>query len=122
MEKTYKKSWIIKGILVSIKKNKTYSKFCQAKDPEKKRSLHETFKKYRNIIANLTRISKEKYYKNHFQENKSNLCKTWQGIKQIILIKQTNDRQLNGLKINNTIVNDRKENSLQQNSINSLVQ
>ena len=108
MEKTYKKLWITKGILVSIKKNKTYNKFGQAKDPEKKRSLHETFKKYRNITANLTRIIKEKYYKNYFQENKSNLCKTWQGIKQIILIKKTNDRQLNGLKINNTIVNDRK--------------
>ena len=35
---------------------------------------------------------------------------TWQGIKQIILIKDTNYKQLNGLKykINNTIANDRK--------------
>ena len=109
MEKTYKKPWITKGILVSVKrKKKIYNKFCQAKDPERKRSLHETFKKYRNIIANLTRISKKKHYKNYFQENKNNLCKTWQGIKQIILVKKTNDKELNGLEINNTIVNGRK--------------
>ena len=95
--------------MVSVKrKKKIYNKFCQAKDPERKRSLHETFKKYRNITANLTRISKKKHYKNYFQENKNNLCKTWQGIKQIILVKKTNDKELNGLEINNTIVNGRK--------------
>ena len=93
MEKTYKKPWITKGVLVSIKnKDKIYNKFCQEKDPERKRSLHETFKKYRNIITNLTRISKEKHYKKYFQKNKNNLCKTWQGIKQIILIKKTNNK------------------------------
>ena len=67
MKKTYKKPWITKGILVSIKKkNKIYNKFCQAKNPERKRSLHETLKKYRNIIANLIRINKEKHYKKYF--------------------------------------------------------
>ena len=90
------------------KKHKIYNKFCQAKDSERKKSLHEAFKKYRNIIANLTKIRKEKNYKNYFQENKNNLCKTWQDIKQIILIKKTNNKQLNGLKINNVIINDRK--------------
>ena len=90
------------------KKNKIYNKFCQAKDSERKKSLHEAFKKYRNIIANLTKIRKEKYYKNYFQENKNNLCKTWQDIKQIILIKKNNNKQLNGVKINNVIINGRK--------------
>ena len=89
-------------------KNKIYNKFCEAKDPERKKSLHETFKKYKNIIANLTRISKEKHYKHYFQENKNNPWKTWQGIKQIMLIKKTNNKQLNGLKVNNMIVNGSK--------------
>ena len=45
-EKTYKKPWIRRDFLVSIKKkNKIYNKFCQAKDPNRKRSLHETLKK-----------------------------------------------------------------------------
>ena len=109
MEKTYKKPCIARGIFVSIKKkNKIYNKFCQTKDSERKKSLHETFKKYRNIIANLTRIGKGKHYKKNFQENKNNLCKTWQGIKQIIVIKKANNKQLNDLKVNNMIINDTK--------------
>ena len=90
------------------KKSKIYNKICQAKDPERKRSLHEIFKKYRNTIENLTRINIFKHYKNYFQENKNNLCKAWQDIKQIILIKNTNGKQLNGFKVNNMIFNDSK--------------
>ena len=76
-----------------------------SKRSRKKKSLHETFKKYRNIIESLTKIGKENHYKNYFLENKNNLCKKWQSIKQIILIKKTNNKQLNGLKVNNMIVN-----------------
>ena len=90
------------------RKNKIYIKFFQAKDPERKKSLHETFNRYKNIIAYLIRISKEKHYKNYFQENENNLCKTWQGIKQVILIEKTNSKQLNDLEVNNMIVNDSK--------------
>ena len=79
-----------------------------SKDPERKKSLHKTLKKYRNIITTLTRTGKEKDYKNYFQESKNNLCKTWQSIKQIILIKKTNNKQLNGSEANNTIINDSK--------------
>ena len=42
---------------------------------QKKRSLPETFKKQRNIKANVTRISKEKRFKNYLSENKNFLCK-----------------------------------------------
>ena len=109
MEKNYKKSWITRWILVSTKnKKKICNKFFQAKDPERIQSLHEIFKKYRNIIANLARTNKENYYKNYFQENKNNFCKTWQGIKQIIIMKKTNSKKLNGLKVNNIIDNDSK--------------
>ena len=76
---------------MSIKnKNKIQNKVCRAKDIKRKKSLHKTLKKYKNIIANLTRIREEKRYKNYFHKN--NLCKTWQGIKQIILIKKTNNK------------------------------
>ena len=54
-------------------------------------------------------------------EDKNNLCETWQGIKQIILIKKTNCKQLNGLKINNTIVNDRKSIATEFNEFFGLV-
>ena len=89
-----------------------------------KRSLHETFKEYRNIIANLTRISKEKQYKNYFRENTNNLCKTWQCIKQIILIKKTNDKQLNCLKVNKILKSKRTytiSDYLENRNLNSLL-
>ena len=36
------KSCMTRGILLSVKKkSKIYNKFCQAKDPERKKSLHE---------------------------------------------------------------------------------
>ena len=51
-------------------KNKLYKQFCKATDPDRKKQLHECFKNYRNITATLIGISKEKYYKSFFEENK----------------------------------------------------
>ena len=90
------------------KKNKIYNKFCQAKDSERKKSLHEALKKIQKYYSKSHKNKKGEILQNYFQENKNNLCKTWQDIKQIILIKKTNKKQLNGVKINNMIINDRK--------------
>ena len=79
--KTKSKPWIKTGILTSIRnKNKIYNKFCKAKDQKQKDLLHQQFKNYRNILSNLTKKSKENYYKEYFQENKSNLIKVWKGM------------------------------------------
>ena len=89
--KTKSKPWIPAGILTSIRnKNKIYNKFCKAKDQKQKDLLHQQFKHYRNIISNLTKKSKENYYKEYFQENQNNLIKVWKRIKDIILIKKHN--------------------------------
>ena len=41
------KPWIMKGILTSINnKNKTYRKYCRAKDQNRKHELHTLFKQY----------------------------------------------------------------------------
>ena len=53
MEKTYKNPWITRGILVLIKKkNKLYNKFCQAKDPKKRKKslqkIHRYSKSHKN--------------------------------------------------------------------------
>ena len=90
------------------KKNKIYNKFCQAKDSERKKSLHEALKKIQKYYSKSHKNKKGEILQNYFQENKNNLCKTWQDIKQIILIKKNNNKQLNGVKINNVIINGRK--------------
>ena len=57
----------------------------------------------------MTKKSKENYYKEYFQENKNNLIKVWQGIKDIILIKKHNRVQPTFLKINDRLtINNKK--------------
>ena len=87
-----------------------YNKFCKAKDQKRKDLLHQQFKNYRNILSNLTKKSKENYYKEYFQENKNNLIKVWKGIKDIILIKKHNRVQPTFLKINDRLTTANKKN------------
>ena len=107
--KTRSKTWLTSGILTSIKnKNKIYNKVCKAEDQARKQHLHEKFKIYRNSLANLTRQSKQNYYKKYLEENKTNFIKVWKGIKEIILINKSNKTQPTYLKIENKNINNKK--------------
>ena len=54
---------ITKGILTSINnKNKTYRKYCRAKNQTRRDELHNLFKKYQNSINKIIKVSKAKYY------------------------------------------------------------
>ena len=48
---------------------------------------HESFKKYRNQIINLLRVSKQTHYNKFFEENKKNCRAIWTGINEIICPK-----------------------------------
>ena len=55
------KPWITKGILTSVNnKNKTYRKYCKAKNQARRDELHNLFKKYRNTINKIIKVSKAK--------------------------------------------------------------
>ena len=54
---------------------------------------------HKNLLTNITKKSKESYYKQYFKDNKNNLIKVWKGIKEIILIEKTNKPHFNCLKI-----------------------
>ena len=72
--KQFFKPWITKGIRTSIKeKNRLY----QIGDQEK-------YKYYRNKICSLIRLSKKHYYCAFFNNNLSNMKKTWQGINELL--------------------------------------
>ena len=108
-QKEAKKPWITKGLLTSIKhKNKIYDKFCRAKDANRKKELYNTWKAYKNLILNLTRRSKESYYKTFFEENKLNSLKMWKAIKEIIHVKPTTRFTPNSLNIKGKLVTDTK--------------
>ena len=88
------KPWISQEIPKNKnKKNNLYYKFCKAKDPARKDQLHEEFKVLRNTVMNSLRESKENYYGKYFEDNKLNLRKIWNGIKEIINLKKYNKSQ-----------------------------
>ena len=108
--KTKSKPWLATGILTSIKnKNKIYNKLCRAKDQTRKDHLYHQFKKYRNFFSNLTKQSKENYYKQYFKENKDNLIKIWKEVKEVILTKKINKAQSDYLTKDNRLIYAHKE-------------
>ena len=65
------KPWITTAIANSIKsKSKICKKFCKEKNPQQKEIYGKQFKTYRNHLTTLLRITKDKYYRTHFKENK----------------------------------------------------
>ena len=82
------KPWITHGILTSMRRrDKLLHQFIRTKDPNSKLALHTEYKLLRNKILQLTKLNKQIFYKNYFTSNNNNLRKIWQGIKQIINIK-----------------------------------
>ena len=98
------KPWITKGILTSINnKNKTYRKYCRAKNQTRRDELHNLLKKYQNSINKIIKVSKVKYYHQYFNINKRNLLKVWEGIKEIIHCKSNTGQTVNSLRINGSL-------------------
>ena len=76
--------WITSGILTSMKKrDKLYKDLTLEKDPIRRTEISLSYKQHRNEIVNLIRISKNDYYKNYFEEHRTNMKKTWDGIRSV---------------------------------------
>ena len=58
---------------------------------------------YRNHLTTLPRITKDEYYKTHFQKNKKDLKTVRKTIKEIIHVKTKNNVPINSLLIGETI-------------------
>ena len=75
---------VTKGIIKSIKvRDKLFKEFIRSKIPQERECKYSAFKKYRNKIIGLLKISRQSYYKNYFKENKKNSRTLWQGINEI---------------------------------------
>ena len=59
---------------------------CLTKDPLNRQQLKDRAKKYKKNLFKLTRKTKANHFNNIFQENKLNLFRTWEGIREIINI------------------------------------
>lgn len=103
------KPWITKGILNSInRKNKLYNKYSKIKNQEIKKEIYDEYKILRNMVNELIRKSKKSYYKNFFVEHKNNIPKVWQGIKELVNIKNKNFNSPTCIEINNTTTTNTK--------------
>ena len=72
-EKVLQKPWITNGIKTSIKvRDKLYKQMIKQKDAILKNQKQMLYKRYRNKIVDLLKITKEAYHKNYFQENRKN--------------------------------------------------
>ena len=87
--KQLSKPWITKGIRTSIKvKNKLYASGDTA-----------NYKTYRNKISTLTRLSKQQYYSKFFNDNLTNMKKTWEGINNVLARKPKNTKPITSIKV-----------------------
>ena len=83
------KPWITIGILNSIKdKNRIHRKVIRVKDPVRKTNLENEYRLYKTQLDKTLKASKSMNYQKFFEINKPNLRKTWEGIREIINIKQ----------------------------------
>ena len=105
------KPWITKDTLKSIcNKNRLYKKMCHSKDPSKRNETETKVKNYKKHLLKLTRASKVNHYNKFFLENKLNLFKTWQGIREIINISKKGNKVINCIQnVNNMTINSPKE-------------
>ena len=73
--------WITAGLINSISKRDrlykiwkgTQTKRCTTGDPR----LQEQYRKYRNMLSNLIKMSKQNYYSEQFERASGNMKKTW---------------------------------------------
>ena len=88
-EKIKSKPWITKGIKKSISiRDKLYKEMIKEKHVLTKVLKQESFKKYRNQIINLLRVSKQTHYNKYFEENKNNCRAIWIVINEVICPKK----------------------------------
>ena len=79
---------------------------CQTKDLTKRKIIEQEFKTYKNNLLKLTRAGKFNQYNNYFQENRLNLFKTQERIRDIINITKKSKSNINSIQANGRDITD----------------
>ena len=79
---------------------------CRSKDLTKHKIIEQEFKTYKSNLLGLTRASKFNHYNKYFQENRLNLFKTWESIRDIINITKKSKNNINSIQVNGTDITD----------------
>ena len=79
-------------------------------DPTKKLKLEDKVEACKSNLTKLTMIHKAKHYNNYFLQNKINLLKTWDEIREIINnVDKKTSTEINYLQVSNKPVIDMKD-------------
>ena len=101
--------WITKGLLISMnKRDSLYKEFANEINPDNKEKLGSLYKKYRNLIVSLLRMSKKKHYADYFEEHKTNIKKTWDGIRDLLNVSKKTSININKVIHDNKVISDNK--------------
>ena len=103
-------TWITNGIIRSIKfKDKLYK---LTKTTSTNSHLYNVYKQnlrvYKNILKNVIKQAKYKYYENQFKKTANDVKKTWKVINSVIKDSQKNDNFPSFLNVRNAVVSDQK--------------
>ena len=100
------KPWITKGLIKSMQvRDNIFHKFLRAKDVNNKVQHQSKYKRYRNLITILIKLSKKLYY-DHFNPNRNNSKVTWETINELLNKKPKNSIDDIILDINGNKQND----------------
>ena len=84
-----KKPWVTFGLLKSMdERDRAHKQYAIEKDQIIKAKLWEDYRAKRNLVKILNRNSKRDYYASFFEENQSNIKRTWEGIREIVNISK----------------------------------
>ena len=101
--------WITPGILKSMSsRDKCYKEFLKEKNSESKTEKFAAYKLKRNLITSLLRTSKKNYYNTFFEENQTDIKRTWQGIRNLINVSKKANTNINKLIENGKPITDPK--------------
>ena len=105
-----KRPWITNGLLKSMKsRDQLYKDFTKEKNESKKAELFSLYKRKRNLIISLIRSSKKDYFASYFEEHKSNIRKTWEGVRNLVKISKKSNIIPTHISHNNEIKTTNKE-------------
>ena len=94
--------WISKEILQQCReRNKLLKSVSKENDPALKNILYTRYKTIRNIITQRKRESKTIYYTHFFEKNKAKSSEIWKGIRSLVNIKSSTNKNINLLDNNN---------------------
>ena len=85
-----------------------YKKYTKETNPTLKDNYFKSYKTLRNEIVTLIRVSKKDYYAKFFEENNSNVKKTWEGIRDLINVSKKTSTNITKL-FKDKLITDNRE-------------